>query len=50
MVFFQPPAAGGVVASSSGRGVLKADPMGRGQPSWTVHTHLNEEAYLEPLG
>ena len=30
MVFFQPPAAGGVVAPSSGRDVLKADPTGTG--------------------
>ena len=30
MVFFQPPAAGGVVAPSSGRGVLKADPTDPG--------------------
>ena len=30
MVLFQPPAAGGVVAPSSGRDVLKADPTGTG--------------------
>ena len=30
MVSLQPPAAGGVVAPSSGRGVLKADPTDPG--------------------
>ena len=40
MVSLQPPAAGGVVAPSSGRGVLKADPTDPGAAGlWMLSRH-----------